>query len=146
MQEMLEAVEKDMPEAGTPLAPSRRAASVAATAVTYWAAARVGRAVVSFSRREGVAVWALVVGAAAYVFLSTVFVFFVYARKCFSKPRRRIDGGGGGGGVKEAGGGGGGELVRDGAVANGGEGTTELSALLGGGDGGSREAGQRKDR
>lgn len=139
---MLKALEKDMPEAGTPLSPSRRAASVAATAVTYWAAARVGKAVVNFSRREGVAVWTLVVGAAAYVFLSTVFVFFVYARKCFSKPRRHVGGGGSGGGS----GGVGVEFVKEGAVANGGEGTAELPGLLGKGDGGSQEADQRKDR
>lgn len=138
---MLKALEKDMPEAGTPLSTSRRAASVAATAVTYWAASRVGKAVVTFSRREGVAVWALVVGAAAYVFLSTVFVFFVYARKCFSKPR----GGGGGGGVGGVGSEGI-ELVSGVAVTNGGEGTTELSGLLGGGGGGNREVDQRKDR
>lgn len=146
---MLKALDKAIPEAGTPLSPSRRAASFAATAVTYWAASRVGKAVVTFSRREGVAVWALVVGAAAYVFLSTVFVFFVYARKCFSKPRPR-GGGSGGVGVGGVGGSGGVELVRGvAAVANGGEGTTELlSGLLGGGgDGGSsREADQRKDR
>lgn len=114
-----------MPEAGAPLDPSRRVASLAATAFTYWAAALAGKALVSFSRREGVAVWALVTGALAYVFLSTVFVFYVYARKCFSAPRRVGLRGGGGAGTA-----GGLGLTEDGVAVNGGEargGTTEVS-------------------
>lgn len=152
---MLEALEKDpSPDAGTALDPSRRAAGVAAAAVTYWAAATAARSLVRFSRREGVAVWALVVGALAYVFLSTVFVFYVYARKCFSKPAAaaRRGGGGGRGRGRAAENGGSGVAVvggaRDGVGGKGGPeevGTTEFSRLLGGGTS-SREADQMKDR
>ncbi|CAN0126590.1 unnamed protein product [Ectocarpus sp. 12 AP-2014] len=135
-QEILEALDQDdVPEAGAALDPSRRAASLAATAFTYLAAARAGKALVSFSRREGVAVWALVAGAVAYVFLSTVFVFYVYARKCFSAPRRvGVRGGGGAETVS------GGLGLTDEVAVNGGEGrgggTAELSR---GGEGRSRE-------
>ncbi|CAM9194821.1 unnamed protein product, partial [Ectocarpus sp. 12 AP-2014] len=134
--EILEALDQDdVPEAGAALDPSRRAASLAATAFTYLAAARAGKALVSFSRREGVAVWALVAGAVAYVFLSTVFVFYVYARKCFSAPRRvGVRGGGGAETVS------GGLGLTDEVAVNGGEGrgggTAELSR---GGEGRSRE-------
>lgn len=153
-QEMLEALDEDpSPDAGTALDPSRRAASVAAAGVTYWAAAAAARALVRFSRREGVAVWALVVGALAYIFLSTVFVFYVYARKCFSSPpARRYGTGGGGGRGRAAVNGGKGvalvEGVKDGAGGKGGGeavGTTEFSRLLGG-DAGSLEADRMKDR
>lgn len=134
-QEILEALDQDdVPEAGAALDPSRRAASLAATAFTYLAAARAGKALVSFSRREGVAVWALVAGAVAYVFLSTVFVFYVYARKCFSAPPRVGVRGGGAGTAVGLG------LTDDGVAVNGGKGrgggTAELSR---GGEGRSRE-------
>ncbi|CAM9773849.1 unnamed protein product, partial [Ectocarpus sp. 6 AP-2014] len=135
--EILEALDQDdVPEAGAALDPSRRAASLAATAFTYLAAARAVKALVSFSRREGVAVWALVAGAVAYVFLSTVFVFYVYARKCFSAPRRvGVRGGGGAGAVS-----GGLGLTDDGVAVNGGEGHGGGSAGLSrGGEGRSRE-------
>ncbi|CAB1118798.1 unnamed protein product [Ectocarpus sp. CCAP 1310/34] len=136
-KEILEALDQaNVPEAGAALDPSRRAASLAATAFTYLAAARAGKALVSFSRREGVAVWALVAGAVAYVFLSTVFVFYVYARKCFSAPRRVGVRGGGGAGTVSGGLG----LTDDGVAVNGGEGrgvgTAELSR---GGEGRRRE-------
>ncbi|CAM9239422.1 unnamed protein product [Ectocarpus fasciculatus] len=147
-QEILEALDQDdVPEAGAALDPSRRAASLAATAFTYWAAARAGKALMNFSRREGVAVWALVAGAVAYVFLSTVFVFFVYARKCFSAPRRVGVRGGGGAGTA-----GGLGLTGDGVAVNGGEGRGGTAELSRGGEGRSREEGglavtdQMKDR
>ena len=149
-QEMLEALDNDpSPDAGTALDPSRRAAGVAAAAVTYWATASATSALMRFSRREGVAIWALVAGALAYVFLSTVFVFYVYARKCFSKHTpARVRGAGGRGRVAENGGAG---VVlaggASGAAGPGGAeaaGTTEFSRLLGGA--GSQEVDQMKDR
>lgn len=151
-QEMLEALENDpSPDAGTALDPSRRFAGVAAAGLTYWAAASATGALVRLSRREGVAIWALVVGALAYVFLSTVFVFYVYARKCFSKPAAARSGGGGRGRAAENGEHGGVALVggsRDGGGDKGAAeagGTTEFSRLLGGGAS-SRETDQIKDR
>lgn len=151
---MLEALENDpSPDAGTALDPSRRAAGVAAAAVTYWASASATSALVRFSRREGVAIWAIAVGALAYIFFSTVFVFYVYARKCFSKPAAaRAGGGGGGGRGRAAENGGAGVALAGGASGVAGTGgteaaagTSEFSRLLGGGAG-SREADQMKDR
>ncbi len=148
-QEMLYHLENDAcPEAGTALHPSRRAAGVAAGGLTYWAAARTVGALAEFSRREGVATWALVAGTVAYVFLSSLFVFYVYARKCFGSSRpavRRVVGSGGGGGRGGGPDGGvelvgrervGRERVAAGAGGDGeaGAGTAEVSRLLGGGD------------
>lgn len=81
---MLQAMEEEAPEAGRILGLSRRLKSIAASAFTYWTAVRAARLLADFSHREEVAIWALVMGGLAYMALSTLFVYFVYARRCFS--------------------------------------------------------------
>lgn len=93
--EMLDAVAKEAPGAGHGLALSHRMKSIAACAFTYWAAVRSARLLVAFSRREGVEIWALVSGGFAYMVLSTLFVYFVYARRCFSSGSHKVRGGSG---------------------------------------------------
>lgn len=87
-QEMLDAVEVKAPEAGTALGPSRRAISTAATALTYCLTGYALRSLTILCRREGVAIWALIAGFSAYTAISTLFVYFVYARKSFSGKRK----------------------------------------------------------
>ena len=82
-QEMLEAVQKEVPEAGCALSTTRRAANILATGLTYWAAGVASKLAIKFCRREEVSMWALGAWTVAYVGISTAFVYFVYARKCF---------------------------------------------------------------
>lgn len=126
---MLEAVQKEVPEAGCALGPTRRAGNILATGLTYWAAGVASKMAIKFCRREEVSMWAVGAWAFAYVIVSTVFVYFVYARKCFSTTcvaRDGVQGGGGGGkrgGLVSKGGG-------DGDVSEEGEESSELSGLL----------------
>eukprot|EP00904_Undaria_pinnatifida_P004875 jgi/Undpi1/1517/HiC_scaffold_11.g04907.m1 len=92
---MLEAVQKEVPEAGCALDPSRRAVNILATGFTYWMASMAGKMAVKFCRREEVSMWAVGAWAFAYVVVSTAFVYFVYARKCFSTTCVGRGGGGG---------------------------------------------------
>lgn len=92
---MLEAVLQPAPEAGRPLTLFQRMKSFGAVAVTYWVAGRALTWLTTFARREGVAIWALVAGSFAYIALSTIFVYFVYARRCLSgRGRARAVGAG----------------------------------------------------
>lgn len=100
-QEMLDAVEVKTPEAGSVLGPSRRAISTAATTLTYCLTGYALRALTTLCRREGVAIWALIAGFSAYTAISTLFVYFVYARKSFSgRPKATATGSGRGDGSK----------------------------------------------
>lgn len=126
---MLEAVQKEVPEAGCPLGPTRRAGNILATGFTYWAAGVASKMAIKFCRREEVSMWAVGAWAFAYVVVSTAFVYFVYARKCFSTRCVARDG------VRGAGGGGKGEgLVSKGSGGGDGseevEESSELSRLL----------------
>ena len=86
---MLDAVEMGAPEAGIALGLSRRAASTAATALTYVLTAGAVRGLADVCRREGVSLWALAAGFGAYAAVSTLFVYFVYAGKCFGSTGKR---------------------------------------------------------
>lgn len=126
---MLEAVQKEVPEAGCALGPTRRVGNILATGFTYWAAGVASKIAIKFCRREEVSMWAVGAWAFAYVIVSTVFVYFVYARKCFSTTCVARDGVQGGGGGRKGGG-----LVSEGSgegdVSEEGEENSELSRLL----------------
>lgn len=81
---MLKTMKKEVPDAGIAPSPARRLASFTATCFVYCATAGVWCLAASFSRREGVSFWALVTGGVAYTVVSTLFVYYVYAKKCFS--------------------------------------------------------------
>lgn len=99
---MLDAVEVEAPEAGSALGPSRRAISTAATALTYCLTGYALRALTILCRREGVAIWALIAGFSTYTAISTLFVYFVYARKsCSGRRKATAMGSGRGNGSKE---------------------------------------------
>lgn len=83
-KEMLDAVAEEAHGAGHAMPPSSRFTSFTACAVMFWVTARGWRLIATFSRREGVDLSVLVAGGLAYMALSTMFVYFVYARRCFS--------------------------------------------------------------